>query len=119
MCLTSSGQVAGMAKRCPQSPTDVIFVALGALDFGIYEDDLIVGRDVAVVSLRVRSELSQSADCQPERSRASFGQHASQAEEEDEIVQVLDDCFHLAVPLLFIFKCLLLLGFVPGFQLRE
>ena len=56
MCLTSSGQVAGMAKGSPQSPTDVIFVALGALDFGIYEDDLIVGRDVAVVSLRVRSE---------------------------------------------------------------
>ena len=83
-------------ERLSQSPTDVIFVALGALDFGIYEDDLIVGRDVAVVSLRVRSELSQSADSQSERSRASFGQHSSQAEEEDEIVQVVDDCFHLA-----------------------
>ena len=35
-----------MAKCCPQSQTDVIFVAVDALDMRIYEDDLIAKRNV-------------------------------------------------------------------------
>ena len=44
MCLTTSGQVAEMAKICTPSQTDVIFVVMYAL-VRIYEDDLIATED--------------------------------------------------------------------------
>ena len=49
-----------------------------------------------VECLLVWSELSQSNDCRWERPRASSGLHSRQREEEGEVVQVQDGCFHLA-----------------------
>ena len=46
MCLTSSRQAAGMAKCCPQSQTDITFVAMDARVVRTFEDDLIATRDV-------------------------------------------------------------------------
>ena len=75
MCLTASGQVTEMSKRCTPSQTDVIFVAMDSL-VRIYEDDLIATDSVTanVVSLRACSCVS------PELHR--------QAEDEDEVAQV-------------------------------
>ena len=49
MCLTSSEQMAEMAKCCPQSQTDVIFVAMDALVVKIYEEDLTAKRNVTAM----------------------------------------------------------------------
>ena len=46
MCLTWSGQVAGMTKCYSLSQTDVIFVATDARILKIYEDSLIAARNV-------------------------------------------------------------------------
>ena len=51
--------------------------------------------DCHAVTLRTWSGLSQSADCQLVRSRVSSGLHSCQAEDEDELVQVQDEYFHL------------------------
>ena len=51
--------------------------------------------DCHTVALRTWSELSQSADCQLVRSRVSSELHSCQAEDEDEVVQVQDEYFHL------------------------
>ena len=48
MCLTASGQVAEMEKRCTPSQTDVIFVAMDAF-VKVYEDDLIATRSVTAM----------------------------------------------------------------------
>ena len=46
MCLTSSGQVAGIAKCFPQSQREVIFVAMDAFVERIHEDDPTAKRNV-------------------------------------------------------------------------
>ena len=51
--------------------------------------------DCHTVASRTWSGLSQSADCQKERSRVSSGLHSCQVEDEDEVVQVQDEYFHL------------------------
>ena len=51
--------------------------------------------DCHTVASRTWSGLSQSADCQLVRSRVSSGLHSFQAEDEDEVVQVQDEYFHL------------------------
>ena len=51
--------------------------------------------DRNAVSSRACSELSQSADCLSVRSHVSSELHVRQAEDEDEVVQVQDDCCHL------------------------
>ena len=56
MCLTSR-QVAGTARFCPQSQTDVIFVAMDAL-VRIYEDDLIAKRNVVAMQYPCAFDLS-------------------------------------------------------------
>ena len=48
MCLTASGQVAEMEKRCTPSQTDVTFVAMDAF-VKVYEDDLIATRSVTAM----------------------------------------------------------------------
>ena len=47
--------------------------------------------DCYVVFFRVRSELSQSADCRSERSRISSELHPRWAAKENEVVEVQDD----------------------------
>ena len=61
---------------------------------------------------RVREKtVDQSADCQLVRSRVSSGLHSCQAEDEDEVVQVLDEYFHLVESFFIsIFRNLLFLG---------
>ena len=84
MCLTSSGQVAEMTKRCSPSQTDVIFVAMDAF-VRIYVDDLFATGSVAAIVVSLLSLAHVSSELH------------RQAEDEDEVAQVQDDCFHLAV----------------------
>ena len=87
-----------MVKRCTPSHTDVIFVVMDALVriCQCHEKcDYHKSDDLDAVSSRAWSELSLSAECQSVRSRVSSDRHSRQAEDEDEVVQVQDDCCHL------------------------
>ena len=48
-CLTSSGQVTGTAKCCPQSQTDVIFVVIDTFVVLISGNDPIVRKHVTAM----------------------------------------------------------------------